>query len=119
LAILVSSVFGAAIADVLFTDVIPIRPYDIFFKWVPQFQSVAGSEHVKIVFTSGLLILFLMALLPTLANLTTGITMAHTGFTPNPNVTATPGFVTAIRTMPLVAIGVGLGFALDDLGTIL
>jgi len=60
-----------------------------------------------------------MALLPTLANLTTGITMAHTGFTPNPNVTSTPGLVTLVRTVPLVAAGVGLGFIMDDLGTIL
>jgi hypothetical protein len=64
-------------------------------------------------------ILILAALLPSVANLTTGITIAHTGFTPNPNVTSTPGLVSLVRTVPLVAAGIGLGWALDDLGTVL
>jgi len=78
-----------------------------------------ASGQVKMILSVGIMLLFLAAILPSLANLSTGITIAHTGFTPNPNVTASPGYASAIRVLPLVAAGVGLGFALDDLGTIL
>jgi hypothetical protein len=103
----------------MFADVVPIRPYDGFFKWLPQFHSATGSEHVKITLSIGIGFLLLMAILPSLANLTTGITIAHTGFTPNPNVTKTPAFVALIDTVPLVAAGIGLGWGMDHLGTIL
>ncbi len=106
----------------VFSEVIPIRPYDIFFKWIPQIHSATGpigSEHVKGILLVGIMILFLAAFLPSIANLTTGITVAHTSFTPNPNVTGTPGYVSLIRTLPLVGLGIGLGFALDDMGKML
>ena len=122
MAILISSIFGAAVVDTIFADVVPIRPYDLFFKWVPQFHSstgTLGSAQVKGILLIGILLLFLAAFLPSIANLTTGITVAHTGFTPNPNVTASPGYVSMIRTLPLVGIGIGLGFALDDMGKML
>jgi hypothetical protein len=77
------------------------------------------GQNIGQLFGVLLAILILAAFLPTIANATTGITIAHTGFTPNPNVTATPGYVALIRTAPLVAAGIGLGWVLDDLGTIL
>lgn len=42
LSILLVSVFGAGIVDILFTDVIPLRPYDAMLRWVPQFASSSG-----------------------------------------------------------------------------
>ncbi len=66
-----------------------------------------------------LLILIGSSLLGPVANATTGITIAHTGFTPNTNVTATPGFVPLIQVLPLVFIGTILGFALDELTSVL
>lgn len=121
LAILLTAVFGAAIVDVVFVDVVPIRPYDTFFKWIPSFSgSEAFQGHaVKTVFTVGFLILVLAAMLPTIANATTGITIAHSGFTPNPNITATPGDTSLIRIVPLVFGGVGIGLAIDELPGIL
>ena len=69
----------------------------------------------------GLLLFILIgaALLGPIANATTGITVAHTGFTPNVNVTSTPGFVPLIQVLPLVFIGVVLGFAVDELASVL
>jgi len=66
-----------------------------------------------------LLILIGAALLPSVANATTGITIAHTGFTPNTNVTGTPGFVPLIQVLPLIFIGVILGYGLDELTSVL
>src|SRR5689334_24073676 len=66
-----------------------------------------------------LLLLIGASLLGPVANATTGITVAHTGFTPNPNITATPGFVPLIQVIPLVFIGVVLGFGLDELTAVL
>lgn len=54
-----------------------------------------------------------------IANATTGITIAHTGFTPNSNVTGTPGFVPLIQVLPLVFIGVLLGYGVDELSAVL
>ena len=69
----------------------------------------------------GILLLFLIgaSLLGPVANATTGITIAHTGFTPNANITGTPGFVPLIQVLPLVFIGILLGFGLDELTAVL
>ena len=69
----------------------------------------------------GLLILILAgaSLLGPIANATTGITIAHTGFTPNPNVTQTPGYVALIQVIPLIFVGVVIGFGLDELQSVL
>ena len=48
------------------------------------------------------------ALIGPLANLTTGITIAHTGFTPNPNVTASPGATPLLQLYPLFFAILGL-----------
>jgi hypothetical protein len=103
----------------------PIRPYDVFFKWIPTFTSSPATnahpvgQSIGQIFGVLLAILILAAFLPSIANATTGITIAHTGFTPNPNITSSPGLVSLVRTAPLVAIGIGIGWALDDLGTLL
>lgn len=121
--ILAVSVFGAGIADVAFSDVIPIRPYDQMIRWIPTFQNSFSHATPKValgtIFTLVLVILFVSSFAVSIANLTTGITIAHQGFTPNPNVTKTPGLSALDPILPLVAIGIGAGFALDELGGIL
>lgn len=81
-------------------------------------NAMAGHSIGKL-FGILLLILIGASLLPSVANATTGITIAHTGFTPNPNVTGTPGFVPLIQILPLVFIGVLLGYAIDELTSVL
>ncbi len=44
------------------------------------------------------------ALIGFIANSSTGITIAHTGFTPNPNLTASPGAVPITQIIPLVFV---------------
>lgn len=83
-------------------------------------SNAIGSGHaIGRVFGILLLILIGAALLPSVANATTGITIAHTGFTPNTNVTSTPGFVPLIQVLPLIFIGVILGYGLDELTAVL
>lgn len=78
-----------------------------------------ASHSIGRLFGLLLLILIGASLLGPVANATTGITIAHTGFTPNPNVTATPGFVPLIQVLPLVFIGVLLGYGVDELASVL
>lgn len=86
-------------------------------QWVPSFNQAAGRLSVSIgsVFTVLLIILVIGATAGTLANATTGITIAHNNFTPNPNITRTPGLAVAIPILPLIFIGTGIGFALDEM----
>jgi hypothetical protein len=69
----------------------------------PDFESMGASffELIVIIFIVG-------ALIGNVANATTGITIPHTGFTPNPNLTASPGAVPLTQLFPLVFIAVGL-----------
>ena len=65
--------------------------------------SIFGTVIVAV-----LVIFIVAALVAPVANLTTGITIAHTGFTPNPNVTQTPGLASVMQLYPLFFIFVGL-----------
>jgi len=120
--ILAVSFFAAGTADVLFGDVIPIRPYDTFFTWTPTFQNSiqhASKTPLGGILTVLFIILVIAAVAPSVANATTGITIAHVGFTPNPNVTKSPGLIVAVPVLPLIFIGIGIGYALDEMGGIL
>lgn len=66
-----------------------------------------------------IIVLVAAGMLGTIANLTTGITIAHTGFTPNPNVTGSPGYTSLIRVVPLVFVGAALGYLADEMGKVL
>jgi hypothetical protein len=125
LVILLTSFFGAGVADIAWSDVIPLRPYDLTVR---QVGSVVVSNTVQkspigtsigSIFGVVLLILIIASMAPTVANLTTGIVTAHAGFTPNLNITASPGLKAAIPVMPLVFIGIGIGYGLDQMGGIL
>jgi hypothetical protein len=54
------------------------------------------------IFGAVIVIVLASSLFGTVANFTTGITIAHTGFTPNPNVTQSIGFVPIIQLVPFV-----------------
>ena len=55
------------------------------------------------------IVVFLVgALVGPIANFTTGITIAHTGFTPNPNVTQSPGAAPLLQIYPLFFVIFGL-----------
>ena len=53
-------------------------------------------------------VFLIAALVGPIANFTTGITIAHTGFTPNPNVTASPGTVPILQLYPFLFVVLGL-----------
>ena len=67
------------------------------------------------------LIVFASTQITNVANFTTGITIAHTGFTPNPNVTGTAGLVPLIQLIPFIFVAGILFAALNqsDIGGIL
>lgn len=119
------SFFGAGIADIAYSDFIPLRPYDLTVRQLGSIvvgntvQKTPLGNSIGAVFSVLLIILIIASMATTIANLTTGITIAHAGFTPNPNVTATPGLRAAIPVIPLVFIGIGIGYALDEMGGIL
>jgi len=54
----------------------------------------------------GIAIIFIFAasLINPIANATTGITIAHSGFTPNPNVTSSIGLVPVTQLLPFVFV---------------
>jgi len=68
------------------------------------------------VIISVLAIFLIAALTAPVANLTTGITIAHTGFTPNPNVTGTPGLAPILQVYPLFFVFIGLIFLAKHFG---
>ena len=72
--ILTVSFFAAGTADVIFGDVIPIRPYDLMFRWIPTFQNSiqhASKTPLGGVLTLLFLILVIAAVAPSVANATT------------------------------------------------
>jgi len=53
-------------------------------------------------------VFLIAALISPVANFTTGITIAHTGFTPNPNVTSSPGAVPLLQLYTFLFVVLGL-----------
>lgn len=86
----------------------------------------AAGPHIGHIFGLLLLILIGAAVIPSVANATTGITIAHSSFgnatlnvKPNPNVTGTPAYVTLIQVLPLIFVGIIIGYGLDELAAVL
>jgi hypothetical protein len=102
LLVLFTAVFGAGIADVAFSDVIPLRPYSHVFQTdlTTISRAVAGGGLVSDIFGAILIIVLASSLFGTIANFTTGRTIAHAGFTVNPNITASVGMVPVIQLIP-------------------
>ena len=93
---------GAGVTDVMASDVIPLRPYSHIFQTdlTSISRSVSSGGIVGDLVGALVLIVFASSLFGTIANLTTGRTIAHAGFTPNPNITGTAGFVPVIQLIP-------------------
>jgi hypothetical protein len=123
--ILTVSFFGAGIVDTVWSDVIPLRPYDLSLRQTGSLviantvQKTPLGASLGSLFTILLIILVVAGTAGAVANATTGITIAHAGFTANPNITRTVGLPTLTQVLPLVFIGIGIGFALDEMGGIL
>ncbi len=68
---------------------------------IPNFN-VKNASIVGDIFGAVIITILGSSLFGTIANFTTGITIAHTGFTPNVNVTASVGFVPIVQLIPFV-----------------
>ena len=65
-------------------------------------------KYISTVLGAVIVIVFFSTQIGTVANFTTGITIAHTGFTPNPNITNTAGLVPLIQLVPFIYVALGL-----------
>ena len=75
-----------------------------------------GTNIFGTIILAVLAVFLIAALVAPVANLTTGITIAHTGFTPNPNVTGTPGLVPILQLYPLFFVFIGLIYLAKHFG---
>lgn len=112
LTVIVTATVGAGIFDIAFSDVIPARPYTHTFLFTPVWMLIGRSESVMSdVMIISLVIILVSVLIRVVANQTTGIVIAHTGFTPNNNLTSTPGLTSVVQLFPLFFAFLGLGIA--------
>lgn len=91
---------GTPIEQWLYTILGEIEPYDEPY----EYSTGRGGSLIGSVFGVVILVVIASALFPTIANLTTGITMNHTGFVPNANITSsvrTP-MITLTQILPVV-----------------
>ncbi len=96
----------------MFPDVIPARPYSHTFQFAPIWMIIGRDSNVMgEVMIITLVIILIAVLVRNVANVTTGITIAHTGFTPNPNITSSPGTASILTLYPLVFAFIGLLWA--------
>lgn len=113
-AILIVATIGAGVFDVAFPDVVPLRPYTSQFTTTPV-QFIGRASIVTDVVMVTLLITLVAALIRGIANQTTGIVVAHSGFTPNGNITSSPGVSPVIQLYPLLFAFIGLVLAMKYL----
>lgn len=99
------AVFGAGLFDVL-TPMLPLfRPYSAPFIMSPRPVPNVKNSFMGDILGATIVIIFAASLLATIANRTTGITIAHTGFTPNPNVTSSTALVPITQLIPFLFLG--------------
>src|SRR6266581_915347 len=88
-----------------------LATYERYRAWInngsglPMHLPSFAIKHASIigdVFGGVIVIVLGSSLFGVVANFTTGITVAHTGFTPNVNVTASIGFVPIIQLIPFL-----------------
>ena len=106
LAIILVATVGAGLTDIL-TEVVPLRPYTQPFTQFPT-DALGRSSIMYDIILVTLLVVLVASLIRAVANQTTGIVISHSGFTPDPNITATPGAVPIIELFPLVFAFIGL-----------
>ena len=91
------------------------------FQGMDVGKSLSGLNGIRTnifgtVILAVLVIFLIAALTGPVANLTTGITIAHTGFTPNANITSTPGLTPILQIYPLFFVFIGLIFLAKHFG---
>ena len=106
MAIIAVTFFGYGVLDVAIPEFIPPRPYSSQFINVGLIPIRATSGIGSDLLSAAIIILFFSALLVQIANRTTGITIVHTGFTPNPNLTSSPGAATILQIIPFLFTGI-------------
>ena len=77
------------------------------FTPLQRLTNISGSVF-GVVIIAVLAIFIVAALIVPVANLTTGVTLSHSGFTPNANVTGTPGLSPIMQLFPLVFAFLGI-----------
>jgi len=108
LAIVFTATFGAGIVDVVFTDVLPIRPYTGVFRFTP-IEMIGRSSIMGDILMVALVVILISSLLAAVANRTTGIVIAHVGGPAvNLNLTGSPGTASVIPLFPLLFSFIGL-----------
>jgi len=76
---------------------------------IPSFGRIMNASIFGVIIVAVLAIFMVAALVAPVANLTTGITIAHTGGPAvNPNITTTPGLSSVLQLYPLFFIFIGL-----------
>ena len=83
---------------------------------INRLMNASFAGIFSLVIVAVLAIFLIAALVAPVANLTTGITIAHTGFTPNANVTQTPGLTPILQLYPLFFVFIGLIFLVKFFG---
>ena len=109
LAIIATATFGAGLVDVIFPDVVPLRPYTGVFHYTP-IESLGRQSVMSEVIIITLAVALIATLVVAIANRTTGLVIAHSGFTPNTNLTSTPGASSVLQLYPLIFAFLGLIF---------
>src|SRR4029077_3770126 len=105
---ILTATFGAGIVDVVFTDVLPIRPYTAVFRFGP-IEMIGRSSITGDILIIALVAMLVASLLVAVANRTTGIVIAHVGGPAvNGNLTASPGTNSIISLLPLLFGFLGL-----------
>ena|SRR2546427_10599959 len=110
LAILLTATIGAGIADMAYSDTIPIRPYTAQFKFVP-ISMIGRASVLGDVLVVALALVLIASLVAAVASRTTGIIIAHTGGPAvNLNLTGSPGVASTLPLYPLIFAFLGLIF---------
>lgn len=106
-----TATIGAGIADMAYTDIVPIRPYSSVFRFAPV-EMIGRSTIMGDVLMVALVAMLVASLLVAVANRTTGIVIAHVGGpSVNLNLTGSPGAASVIPLFPLLFGFLGLIWA--------
>jgi len=68
--------------------------------------NIKNASLIGEIFFIAIIIFFVGSLIGPTANATTGLTIPHTGFTVNPNITASPGLVPLTQLLPFLLVAV-------------
>lgn len=106
-----TATIGAGVADMAYTDIVPIRPYSSVFRFAPV-EMIGRSTIMGDVLMVALVAMLVASLLVAVANRTTGIVIAHVGGpSVNLNLTGSPGAASVIPLFPLLFGFLGLIWA--------